>query len=75
MRTKALQSRACSRFVAFTLALLRSNMLASRICRSAAPVQASAALRSRVARESYLRKLARPADLVSNLCVRPGLAA
>ncbi|TNY24260.1 hypothetical protein DMC30DRAFT_413490 [Rhodotorula diobovata] len=41
-------------------------MLASHICRSAAPVQASAALRSRVARESYLRKLARPADLVSN---------
>ncbi|GAA5860267.1 hypothetical protein JCM3774_000363 [Rhodotorula dairenensis] len=36
-------------------------MLPTRVCRS---VQASAALRSRVPRESYLKKLAKPQDLV-----------
>ncbi|GAA5892165.1 hypothetical protein JCM8208_001460 [Rhodotorula glutinis] len=38
-------------------------MLPSRVCRS---VQPSAALRSRVARQSYLNKLALPQDLVSH---------
>lgn len=45
----------------------RTEMLPTRVCRS---VQASAALRSRVARESYLKKLVKPQDLVHQCASR-----